>query len=833
LKTRIEKICYALATLLLGAGVVAVAAFAADSVEPANAQQPEAHTNVAEWQMLDRYCSDCHNATDWAGGVAFDTMTPDGVADEAKIWEEAVRKLRGRLMPPPGKPQPEQPAVDALVSWLETRLDQSAEGHPNPGHVVLHRLNRNEYARAVESMLALKIDPAALLPKDTKSEGFDNVASVLKVSPSFLDQYIYAARDVSVQAIGVSSPAPASKVYRASPSGQDSYIEGLPLGTRGGMLAEHYFPADGEYTFNLNNTGGGGSGYVAGLDDRQKLLMTIDGVKVFEGELGGAEDLKAVDQQQAVAAKAIRDRFQNIRVPVKAGPRKIGVTFVAKTFAESEESLQPLGVGALGRNPIITGFEVVGPYHPVGISPTPSRQQIFVCRPTTPDEELPCAEQILAKLARQAFRRPVSAADLQAPLRFYRNGRANGDFDAGIQQGLMAILASPKFLYRIEPIPQDAAPGTVYHIGDLELASRLAFFLWSQGPDEQLLDVAEAGKLHDPRVLEQQVQRMLADPKSSSLVSNFASQWLNVDKIDDIDPDPSLFPEFDASLRAAFHRETELFVDSILREDRSVIDLLTANHTFVNERLALHYDIPNIRGPRFRRITLPDSRRWGLLGKGSFLMSTSYANRTAPVLRGAWILENITGTPPAAPPPGVETLKENQAGAKALTVRELMVQHRANPSCNACHGIMDPLGFALENFDAVGKWRAKDRDAGTVIDSSGELHGIPMNGPDDLRNALTARPDQFAQTVTEKLMIYALGRGIEFHDMPAVRTIVRNAAADRYRFSSLIAGIVKSEPFAMSTTSSTSPVDDPANAPSASNQGAAAQVATKAAPQAR
>lgn len=761
--------------------------------------------------MLEKYCSDCHNATDWAGGVAFDTMTPDAIADDAKVWEEAVRKLRGRLMPPPGKPQPPQQMVDGMVNWLETRLDQAAVDHPNPGNVVLHRLNRNEYARAVESLLALKVDAAALLPKDTTSEGFDNVASVLRVSPSFLDQYIYAARDVSVQAVGMSSPSPASKVYRASPSGQETYIEGMPLGTRGGMVVEHSFPADGEYTFNLNNTGGGGGGYVAGLDDRQKIILAIDGVKVFEGELGGEEDLKSVDQQQVVAAKKIRERFLNVRVPVQAGPRKVAVTFVAKTFAESEETLQPLGVG-LSREPVITGFEILGPYNPTGIGATPSRERIFVCRPTTADTEAPCAEKILATLARKAFRRPVGAADLEAPMRFYRAGRAGGDFDAGIQQGVMAILASPKFLYRVEPVPQDAKPGTVYRIGDLELASRLAFFLWSQGPDDELLDLATTGKLRDPGMLDKQVQRMLADSKSNSLVSSFASQWLNVDKIDAVDPDPSLFPEFDPSLRSAFRRETELFVDSLLREDRSVIDLLTADHTFVNERLALHYDIPNIRGPRFRRVTLPDSRRWGLLGKGSFLMGSSYANRTAPVLRGAWILENITGTPPAAPPPGVETLKENKAGDKALTIRELTEQHRANPSCNACHGIMDPLGFALENFDAVGKWRDKDRDAGTAIDASGELHGLSMNGPDDLRKALTAKPHQFAQTVTEKLMIYALGRGIEYHDMPAVRAIVRaivrGAAPGGYRFSSLISGIVKSEPFSMSMI----PADEPAKA---------------------
>jgi hypothetical protein len=762
----------------------------------------DAQGSPTEWQFFDHYCSKCHNSTDWAGGVAFDTMTPEGMGDDAQVWEEAVRKLRGRLMPPPDKPQPDQQAIDGQVAWLESKLDAVAQEHPNPGSVVMHRLNRTEYAREVENLLGLKIDAAALLPKDTKADGFDNVANVLKVSPSFLDSYIVAAHDVSVQAVGDPAPAPSSVVYRASQaSSQDVHLEGMPLGTRGGMLIEHLFPADGEYTFNLNQSGGGGGGYVAGLDSRHQMIMTIDGVKVFEQEVGGEADLKSVDQLQASAAKAIRDRFANIKVPVKAGPHKVGITFVARTFAENDDTLQPLGVsgqlGGLPRVPLVFGVEVVGPNKPTGITDTPSRKKIFVCRPVNEAEELPCAKQIVSTLARSAYRRPISDADLDYPMRFYKVGRAQDGFDGGIQQAVMAILASPKFLYRVEAVPADATPGKIYRISDVELASRLSFFLWSQGPDDELLNIATAGKLREPGVLEKQVQRLLSDPRSKSLTTSFADQWLTVDEMERIEPDPSLFPEFDGALRQAFRREIEMFVDSVFTEDQNVVNLLSANYTFVNERLALHYGIPNIRGERFRRVTLTDSNRWGLLGKGSFLLGMSYANRTSPVRRGAWILETITGTPPHAPPPGVEALKENMDGVKARTVRERMEAHRSNPTCNACHGIIDPIGFSLENFDAIGAWRVKDREAGTVIDAGGQVHGIPVKGADDLRNMLLKRPDQFVQTLTEKLMTYALGRGVEYHDMPTVRAIVRDAARHDYKFSSIVAGIVKSPPFEM------------------------------------
>ena len=761
--------------------------------------------DAPEWKFFDQYCSKCHNSTDWAGGVAFDTMSEDSFGDDAKVWEEAVRKLRGRLMPPPDKPQPDASLIKSQIAWLEGKLDAHAVEHPDPGSVALHRLNRTEYAREIENLLGLKIDAAALLPKDTKADGFDNVANVLRVSPSFLDQYIVAAQDVSMRAVGDPNTSPTSVVYR-TPIGtsQAAHNEGLPLGTRGGLLVEHLFPADGDYTFNVNQSGGFGGGYIAGLDSRQKMVMMIDGKKVFETELGGEEDLKSLDQKQAPAAKAIRDRFSNIKVPVKAGPHKIGIAFIARSYAETDDTLEPLGDG-LPRVPGVFGVEILGPNKATGLSETPSRRKIFVCRPANVAEEPACAKQIVSTLARRAFRRPVTDADIAAPMRFYETGRATGGFDGGIQQAVMAILASPKFLYRVEAPPADAAPGKAYAISDVELASRLSFFLWSQGPDEELLNAATSKKLRDPEVLDKQVRRLLADPRSKSLTTSFADQWLTVDEMDSIEPDPALFPEFDNSLRQAFRREIEMFVDSVFSEDQNVTNLLTANYTFVNERLALHYGIPNIRGERFRRITLTDSRRFGLLGKGSFLMGMSYANRTSPVRRGAWILEHITGTPPHAPPPGVEALKENMDGARAQTVRERMVAHRTNPTCNACHGIIDPIGFSLENFDALGAWRDKDRETGTMIDSTDKVHGDTLSGPDTLRAFVTKRPDQFVQTLTEKLMTYALGRGVEYHDMPTVRAIVRDAGQHDYRFSSIVTGIVKSAPFQMQRVPAAAP----------------------------
>jgi mono/diheme cytochrome c family protein len=748
--------------------------------------------------LLDQYCIGCHNQRAKTADLALDTLNLAEVAAHADVWEEVVRKLRGGLMPPAGVRRPPQNDVDAFVRSLEHALDQAALTNPNPGRVALHRLNRVEYANAIEDLLGVRVDPALLLPKDDEADGFDNVASVLTVSPSFLEQYISAARVVTNTALGNRAQRAVSMTYRpARGTDQTQRVDGLPLGTRGGLIVEHLFPADGEYKLNIN--GLAGAGYVRGMEYAHTLVVLLDGVKVFQGRIGGEEDIKAIDQQQAAAVAAINGRFQNIPITVAAGPHKLAVTFIARTLAESDDVLGSFKPGALEDRVVRVGsVEILGPFNPSGLADTPARQRVFVCKPAAPRDETACASKIFSNLAHRAFRRPVSAQDLEAPLAFYKAARQNGDFETAIREALPAILASPKFLYRSERTPAAVRAGSTHRISDLELASRVSFFLTGRAPDGQLLAAAEKNGLTQPKALETHVRRLLADPRAGSLVSSFAFQWLKLRALDDADPDAILFPNFDESLREAFKREVELFVESVFREDRSVLDLLSADYTFVNERLALHYGIPNVRGTRFRRVTLTDQNRFGLLGKGSILTVTSYANRTAPVLRGAWILENLMGTPPAAPPPDVEGFPENKDGEKAKSVREIMEAHRAKPSCASCHGIMDPLGFALENFDAIGEWRTADRWAGTPIDAAGKLvDGTIVGGPVDLRNALMRRHDQFVQTITEKLMTYGLGRSVEHYDMPAVRQIVRDAARDNYRFSSIVMGIVKSAPFQM------------------------------------
>ena len=763
------------------------------------------------WTLLNTYCEKCHNSTDWTGGIAFDTMQPDGIAQDAKVWETAVSKLRGRMMPPPGEKQPDQTTIDSFVSWMEGNLDKAAAAHPDAGYVSLHRLNRVEYARAVRDLLNVEVDPSELLPQDTKSDGFDNVASVLKVSPTFLDQYISAARTVAAFAVGSAHASQAIATYRAGPHDQMFHIEGLPLGTRGGMAVVHNFPADGIYTFNFSV--GTGLGYIGDLAQEHKVVFLIDGKQVFERTIGGPKDFKDADQKQQEATKEFAARFRGLKLPVTAGPHQLVLTFVQRAESESDDWLASFNpMGGMGNLPRIGGMEINGPVEVTGLSETPSRARIFSCRPTEASQELPCAKQILTQLMRDAYRRPVTDEDLAAPLHFFEVGRQGKDFDAGIQNAIVAILASPKFLYRAESDPQvtaqatPAAPATsvkvsdphpaAYHLSDVELASRLSFFLWSQGPDPELLNAAVSNQLHEPAVLAAQVKRMLADPRANALITNFAFQWLQVDSMDKIQADPNVFPYFDEDLRIAFRKEMELFVRSVLLQDRPVTDLLTANWTFLNERLALHYGIRSVRGSEFRRVELTDSHRFGLLGKGAILMGTSYANRTAPVLRGAWVLEVITGTPPHAPPPAIPALKENVPGAKPLTIRERMEMHRSQPSCNACHGIMDPIGMSLENFDAMGKWQVKDAETGTLIDTAGKMaDGMAVNGPDDLRKALAARPDQFTQTLTVNLMTYALGRTVEYFDMPVVRQIVRDADHQGDRFAALVMGIVNSPEF--------------------------------------
>lgn len=749
------------------------------------------------WQILGNYCEKCHNSTDWAGGVAFDSMRPTDIAQNAKIWEAAVGKLQGRLMPPPGQKQPAQATVDAFVSWLESHLDEVAEAHPDPGYVTLHRLNRTEYARSVQEILGVELDVSSLLPKDTLAEGFDDIANVLKVSPTFLDQYITAASTVAALAVG-NPQAPRSVVNLRPPRHDQAFhIEGLPLGTRGGFVAQHDFPADGLYEFDLG--GGRGAAFFGGLQYRNQLVLLIDGKKVYETSIGGPADFKDSDQNRLEFGKELAQRLQHIRVHVSAGPHEVGVAFVERSLAESDDWLQSFDPrGGLDRVAQMAGVQIVGPFHPTGLGDTPNRRKIFVCHPASESEELPCARQIIAKLEREAYRRPITDADLAAPLAFFADARKGASFDAGIENAIVAIFSSPKFLYRIERTPQNLQPGATFRVSDVELASRLSFFLWSEGPDERLLDLALAGTLHEPQVLTGEVRRMLADPRAQSLVTSFAFAWLQVDDMDKVNPDPTVYPNFDEDLRAAFKEEMRLFLASVLLGNHNVCDLLTANYTFVNGRLALHYGIPNVRGDAFRRVTLTNPNRFGLLGKGAILMGTSYGNRTAPVLRGAWVFDDIIGESPHAPPPSIPPLKENVPGAKPLTIRERMVMHRSTPSCNTCHGLMDPIGLALENFDAIGRWRTKDYDTGTPIDASGEMAGgFAVDGPADVRRALMSHPEQFVQALTEKLMTFALGRTLDYHDMPTVRAIVRNAGREGDRFSSIVLGIVESPAFQM------------------------------------
>jgi len=735
--------------------------------------------------------------------MSLQQVSLDSVPEGAETWEKVVRKLRGGMMPPLGAPRPEQANIDGFVSFLERSIDRAALASPNPGRSPLHRLNRSEYANAIRDLLALEIDASAYLPADDEANGFDNIADVLKVSPSLLEQYLTASRKIAALAVGDLNTSAVSAVYRVPPDrAQADHIEGLPLGTRGGILIRHNFPLDADYDFRVNllqNI----VGYVPGLEWPHTLEITIDGERVFTAPVGGKEDNELSDTNLAAAKDALDQRLRT-RVHVKAGPRVVGVAFIRKNAAESVEPLQPftrdLDMQNMNGLPLIEHVQLSGPFNATSAGDTPSRRRIFSCRPASPREESACAKTILSTLARRAYRRPIDT-EIDTLLGFYESGRKKGAFDIGIEYALRFILTSPKFLFRDEPDPANVAAGAVYPVTDLELASRLSFFLWSSVPDDQLITVAAQGKLREPAVLERQVRRMLVDPKSKALVDNFAAQWLFVRNLQSVLPDTQTFPNFDDNLRQAFRQETGLFVESVIREDRNVLDLLTADYTFVNERLARHYGIPNVYGSRFRRVTLPDENRRGLLGQGTVLAVTSYPNRTSPVLRGKWILENILGTPPPPPPPNVPTLKENSEGGKIMSVRERLEEHRSNPSCATCHRVMDPLGFSLDNFDATGEWRTKEAQ-NVPVDAAGQLaDGTPVDGPVALRKALLRHPEQFVRTMTEKLLTYGLGRGLEYYDMPVVRAIARDAERQNNRFSALITGIVKSAPFQMKKAS--------------------------------
>jgi mono/diheme cytochrome c family protein len=755
----------------------------------------------AQWAVLSEYCEGCHNVDDFSGGLAFDLMDHDSITKDAETWEKVVRKLRGRMMPPPGQERPEIARIDELVAWLEGNLDQPRAA-PDPGDKLLQRLNRTEYANAVRDLLHLNIDPTALLPVDGAEEGFDNIATALQVSPTFIDQYLGAARVVSEQAVGTPAARPLGTPYTFSAAGQSFHIDGLPLGSRGGAVVEHNFPSDGSYLLNIGSIASGLS--VGNMEHKNTLVATLDGKKFFETEIGGLEEAGKLDKVRAPAIDELNGRLREIPLTATAGPHKVAVFFLHRSFAESDSPLQQQtprkGQDATVR---LGSFEIYGPVNATGLSATPSRDKIFSCHPERDAEAVTCARQIVTTLANEAFRGTLVDADTDLLMKMYDAGAAEGGFEKGVSFALSGILAHPKFLYRIEPVQNSLPPGTSYELSSLELASRLSFFLWSSIPDETLLEVAVDDGLKNPTVLEQQVIRMLKDPRASNLADNFGYQWLGLAELDNITPDGQLFRDVDRNIRDDMTQETLLFMRSIFAEDRSVLDLLTANHTYLNENLALHYGINDVRGSDFRRVELQDERRWGLLGKGAILMASSYPNRTSPVLRGKWLLTRIMGTPPAAPPPNVEGFVEVEIGQEYSTVRERLEKHRANPSCNGCHGVIDPLGFALENFDAVGRWQDIDRMARTPIDASGVMaDGTPVSGPVDLRAAIMARPEQFAQTFTEKLMTFGLGRSIRYQDMPTIRRIVREAAQDNYRFSTLVSKIVASEQFRMKTTPS-------------------------------
>jgi hypothetical protein len=760
-----------------------------------------ASTNPSQREVLDKFCVTCHNQHLKTGGLALDTLDLGKVPAQAEVWEKVIRKLRSGTMPPAGMPRPDAATYSSLAGWIEAQIDQTSE--PYAGRPILHRLNRSEYANAVRDLLALDIDAAALLPPDDSAFGFDNISDALGVSPSLQEHYLDAALKIGALAVGDPKIAPGSETWRIRQDlSQDQHVNGLPLGTVGGTVVRYNFPLDGEYSFqaNLYRTN---LNIMRGLESPHQVEFSVDGGRIHLASMGGQEDLASLFQKPTDTGDAVDARLR-VRVPVKAGPHVVTVAFLEDPDAVEPARLQPYIRSSVDNfdwsgSPHLQSLTIAGPFHPAGASDTPSRRRIFVCHPDGRVNEDACARQIVSTLARRAYRQPVAGLDLETLLQFHQSGKRDGGFESGIELALDRILASPKFLFRVERDPAGATPGESHRIGDFELASRLSFFLWSSIPDDELLRLANEGKLKDPVVFDRQVRRMLADPKSQALVDNFAGQWLQLRNLRNVQPNTDLFPDFDDNLRQSFRLETELLFQSIVQEDRSVLDLLTADYTFVNERLARHYGIPDIYGSRFRRVAVTDDARRGLLGQGSILALTSHAERTSPVVRGKWILENILGTPVPPPPPDVPALKGNQEGQRPRTMREQMAKHRANAVCASCHKAMDSIGFAMENFDAVGAWRT--RDAGQLIDATGELSdGTKVDGVVTLRNALLSRPELFAGTLTEKLLVYALGRGLDHRDMPAVRAILRDASRDNYRFSTLILGVVRSTPFQMRTS---------------------------------
>jgi mono/diheme cytochrome c family protein len=774
------------------------------------AQSTPARPSAASPQqiLINQYCIACHNEKLKSGGMTLTSLNLDAPGESAEVAEKVIRKLRGGLMPPAGSKRPDRQAAAEFVTWLETKID-GASTPRTPGRVALRRLNRREYGYAIRDLLGLNIDATAWLPDDNVKGNFDNNAAALQVSPNFIDQYIYAARAVALEAIGnPKAPAEtitygdvANMVISLPPQGapgtgrQQHRLEGMPFGTRGGFIVEHNFPADGDYELTIGDMALARE--VPRMEFENTVIALLDGKEFYRTTIGGEKDHKAIDQRLDPAVEEVNGRLRKIRFKATQGQHKLAITFVHRSFAESDERVRTIALeGGQERIQAAHALQIRGPLSVTGLSASSSRSKIFICTPKAPREEIGCANRIVESLARRAFRRPVTAEDVNPLMAFYKAGSATGGFEGGVRDALSAILASPHFLYRAE---SGVGTGATRTLNDLELASRLSFFLWSSVPDDELLKLASESRLSRPDVLAGQVSRMLADSRAKSLSSDFVFQWLHLAKLDEITPDRAQFPHASGLLdpRALMKEELRLFVDSVLRSDSSVFDLLTADYTFLNERLAMLYGVETVKGANFRRVTLDNPARRGLLGKGAILMMTAYPNRTSPVVRGAWILDRLLGTPPSDPPLEVPSLPENRRGQPARTLRARLEQHREKPTCFACHGVMDPLGFALENFNAVGQYRVNDPDTQTPIEAAGQLpDGTAINGPDDLRKALVDRPDrQFVQALTENLLTYALGRSLDHHDMPTVRRIVRDAAADNYRFKSIVLGVISSDAF--------------------------------------
>ncbi len=758
-------------------------------------QAVEAFSSIAAQQaFIDKTCAGCHNDRLKSGGFSWTKVDLAHPERTAEATEKAIRMLRAGMMPPPGIPRPPIASIKAFTASLEDAVDRGAAAHPSAGAPALHRMNRTEYHNAIRDLLALDVEVGALLPPDDMSHGFDNMADVLNVSPALMEGYIRAASKISREAVGDLKMAPLTKTYHIPRVvSQLRHVDGTPFGTRGGLSVIHSFPVDGEYAFRLSlyydicgplwgKNQGKGQQIEVSIDGARVALMTIDPNSVFTDDLVSGP------------------------IKVTAGPKRVSAAFLPKFEGPVEDTVMPFGQSLIDFNnadmpgitslPHLRELRVVGPKNITGVGDTPSRRKIFICRPASPSEEVPCAKRIISALARQAYRRPVSDADLEDLLSVYQQSRNKGDFEGGIRDVVQSLIADPEFIFRFERAPAGAAPGSNYRISDLELASRLSFFLWSSMPDDPLITVASQGKLKDPSILEQQVRRMLADPKSEALSKVFAAQWLQLQNLNDVQPDAFLYPNFDKNVAESMRRETELFFDSIVHEDRSIFDLLTAKYTFVDEVLAKHYGIPNVMGPMFRRVEWKDPNRFGLLGQGSILTLTSSSNRTSPVQRGKWVMLVLLGTPPSPPPPNVPPFKETGENEQPMSVRATMEMHRKNEPCRSCHQLMDPIGLALENFDAVGQWRTKD--AGMPVDANGKMFdGTALDGPVSLRNALMTHSDAIAGNFTEKLLSYALGRVIDENDMPTVRSIGRAAARDNYKFSSYVLGVVKSMPFQM------------------------------------